>query len=53
MKDEKKENKIHEFVDSNNPNEKYRLFVKDEDENKKVIIEHYLNNNLITTHKYW
>jgi len=53
MKDEKKEDKIHEFIDSNNPNEKYRLFIKNENENKKIIIEHYLNNNLIKTHKYW
>jgi len=53
MKDEKRENKIYEFIDSNNQNEKYRLFVKDENQNQKVIIEHYLNDNLMNTHQYW
>jgi len=37
------------FVDAKNSNETYKLFTKD----KKVIIEHYLNNNLLKTHKYW
>jgi len=54
MKEQKNESStLHEFIDSNNPTEKYRLFVKNENENKKVIIEHYLNNNLIKTHQYW
>jgi len=43
----------HELLDSKNHNEKYKLFVKKENENKKIVIEHYLNNNLINTHQYW
>jgi len=54
MKEDKSESsRLYEFIDSNNPAERYRLFVKNENENKKVIIEHYLNDNLIKTHQYW